>query len=593
MFSRSSKSGVVSTPIHNGRHSSKGTMSRHVGSGAAAAVRKPARKYGAKYLFGPDYATLGNDVTSANDHMSNASRARSSDRAANLNRVRSVEGARTKSRERQESSNSHGGHKHNVKGHDSKERHKPFRKVSIDPKLRDQIIEEAVRKARERQLSRNKETSRSKSHGAKVERSETMQVKRKSSGNDHRSKEKTGKLKESPLGRLNASHDSYTQSRDRTPDDIEEWLKWRCYLNHQLSMYIVKGNSTRTQVPVDIMSVPEKLNKDTRSAIWSHAQKEKPKTSLDSNAYIVYGIPRARLRPNCPSFQISHYAVPFKGKNRQDPKRPLSPEQHPKTVQATRTYMSPRDYAQQHGLAEKRPLSPKQKLRPISPKNIVRTTSPSISRVTRNREKRPMSPAKLPHTIPDITQGRPQNTVEGTGNKLSKPVVSPGLSRPVLQPVGPANLREMYKKPFLRTMSEQSYGNGPSSPKKPVSAPITCAQGPSSGYQRPVSPLALYSHGIETTEDTQKEDKMEYDRNIKFSPPKTIYAKRTIARTNTDVTMGSEVTNQSYIKISDSQSRGYMNVPDDLVEDHTGPGAYCAPPPTPPPLPPKSFHVRK
>ena len=617
----SSKLGVVSTPIHCRRSNLKGTMSRHVSS-VSAEMRTPAKRYGPKYLLSQDHATFGDEAISADDHISGA---RSPDASSNLSRVRSMEGGRTKSRERHESSNFH--EKHYFKGHDSKERHKPSRKISIDPKLRNQIIEEAVRKARERQLSRSRERSKSKSHGAKVERSDTeQQMKTKSSGiNDQRSKNDKGKLKDrkSPTGKHCVAYDSDSVSRERTPDDIEEWLKWRCYLNHQLSMCIVKGNSSRASVPVDIMSVPEKLNKDTRSAIWYHAQKERPKTSLDSNAYIVYGIPRARLRPNAPNFQISHYAVPSKDKSNQDPKRPLSPGQNGpeeglKLGQVPRNYMSPRDLAQERGLTEKRPPSPMQSNRPVSPKAVVGLNSPGLSCdsiTTQRNDERPLSPSRLSGEkcvsdevgrlkSPNISDSRKELANQSGPLGVADGALIAGC-KPALQPVGPANLREMYKKPFLRTLSEQSFNYRPSSPRRQISDPAMRNRSPARNPMRPISPLALFSEepsNIDTTHDgtnLNNQCRIEQMSPKRKFAPKTLYAKQpmhSLMRTNTDVTTHSDdVINQTQVTMSDNLSKmtGYINVPSEFVEDRSNQYGCYARPPTPPPLPPKSFHIRK
>ena len=615
-----SKLGLVSTPIHCRRRNSKGTMPRHL-SDVGAEMRPPARRYGPKYPFGQDHDPFVDEVISADDRMNHVARAKSSDRSSNLYRVRSMEGGRTKSRERHESSNSQ--QKHHLKSHDSKERHKSSRKISIDPKIRNQIIEEAVRKARERQLSRSRESSKSKSHGAKVERNDTVQQVKIKSGsiNDQRSKDDTGKLKDrkSLAGKHNVAYDSDSISRERTPDDIEEWLKWRCYLNHQLSMYIVKGNSLGTSVPVDIMSVPEKLNKDTRSAIWSHAQKERPKTSLDSNAYIVYGIPRARLRPNAPNFQISHYAVPFKNKSHPDPKRPLSPEQNGpeeglKSTQVLRSYMSPRDLAQEHGLAEKRPLSPRQSNRPVSPQPVVRLKSSGLSsnsKITQRNDERPVSPSRLSRTKCGSDEvGRLKSpNISDSRRELRNQIVPSGIedNNPIsgCKPVGPANLREMYKKPFLRTLSEQSFNYRPSSPKRQISDPAMCNRSPVSNPVRPVSPLALFSEGplnTDTTHDGTNLDSHcrigQMSPKMKFSP-KTLYAKKpvhSLMRTNAEATTDSDdVINQTQVTMLDNLSKmtGYINVPSEVVEDRSSPYGCYARPPTPPPLPPKSFHIRK
>ncbi len=616
-------------------------MSRHAsaaaaaGGGGVAAGRRPGapgggaggvgggRRYSARYLYGSDHVTSAEEGTS---------RSRSQERT-HLNRVRSVDRGRTKSRERHDSGPSHT--KYHVKRAESREKHRPSHRLSIDPKLRNQIIEEAVRKARERQLSRNRDLSKSRSShggaGGAVERRESVRgLRRKSTERDP---QRTALMTSSPEDRkspttgtgsnnhvVRRSSSRASAVRDRTPDDIEEWLQWRCYLNHQLSLYIVKGgNASKTPIPVDIMSVPEKLNKDTRTAIWSHAQREQPKTSLDSNAYIVYGIPRARVRHNGPNYHISHYAVP--SKVRATPNDAVATATEYSSTQVARNFVSPRENAQLHGVAEKRPQSPRQQARPTSPRQPSRPTSPKTKSPPPVSPK-PINPNKLGGASGNrpLSPGRERPGSSARVDRVSR-AASPSASgsQHRLQPAGPANLREMYKKPYLRSMSEHS---GDTRASSPYGDPMDRNNGGSP------APAHAHAHARSrplSTSFLQREESLRYNphepevggRSGRDSPmtrlpsPKTIHVKRPTSPGQVSGPSGGGLGDEGYTLFNlageaaavgggaGGAGPNYVNV--SLAagagasggESHCSPWGCGPPPPTPPPLPPKSFHPGK
>ena len=567
-----SKLCVVSTPVYVRKHGNKSTMPRHASS-AAVMVHKPSLNYRSRHRLGSEYTTSGEEGIAAGDQRRLSSRHSSSERTGNLIRVKSLEVA-TRSRQSYGPSLPYENQskKHHVNRHESRERNKPSRKTSIDPKLRNQIIQEAVRKARERQLSRNRDLSKSRSQ----HRSESVQnLKKKSNEMEHKVREDhctRRRDSKSPMTRIHSSRESPVVPRDRTPDDIEEWLRWRCYLNHQLSVYITQGNNSRASIPVDIMSVPEKLNKDTRGAIWSHAQKEKPKTSLDSNAYIVYGIPRARLKPHGPNFQISNPVVPNRSKvslkRTQDENRPMSPEKG--VPESSDTGCNEFQDQKQH-VTGPQSLQSVNTDAPVSPKQMDRVVS-SPSDKEHNAAKSPQLPTKV------ALVGMLENS---DNNRISRPV-SPMVKPLPLPVVGPANLREMYKKPFLRSLSEQSSKNSSAGKHKPVFD--LCHRNALERYleERPTSSVVV--EGSERCGQSDHDSSRPASTMCKFPSPKTIDAKRvsSLVRTNSNRTT----------KTDASQSRNsYVNVPQD-VTDQLSQVPFVAPP-TPPPLPPKSFHFKK
>ncbi len=439
----------MSTPVRSRRHSSlttrgshsagsRGSMPRHSSAAAgnmprhsSAAAEQPAaghrrasaeqpaghrranRKYGAKYLLSSDRATFGEDrmepaKSAEMNPMHCASRPLSPGARAVLP-VPSRQHSRVMS-PRQDSFFIHGSkntrdggkeHGEGLKRSESRDERNLSRKISVDPKLKNQIIEEAVKKARERQILKLQEYASSKPHGAKVERKETSsqhckrressrredarcdnirrEISRREESICENIRRETSRresinvsrqalnrrdtnvkypvqsqedwrdcggrvLQESPRDSESREQEPFGKEqepsrRDRTPDDIQEWLKWRCYLNHQLSMHILR--SSERSDSIDIMSMPEKLDNDVRCAIWSQAQQEIPKTSLNSTAYLVYGIPRARCKPKAFELHQGHYAVPSKVKHlhRNDSRHGLL-EQEDCNV---RKYLSPTD----------------------------------------------------------------------------------------------------------------------------------------------------------------------------------------------------------------------------------------------------------
>ncbi len=87
-----------------------------------------------------------------------------------------------------------------------------------------------------------------------------------------------------------------SNSRTRTHRDIEDWLKWRSYLNEHLALHVMSGDKLdMNEIP--IKSVPETIQTDALKAIIARAyRKDMPSTTLDQIAYVVYGVPRTHLK---------------------------------------------------------------------------------------------------------------------------------------------------------------------------------------------------------------------------------------------------------------------------------------------------------
>ncbi len=323
-------------------------MPRHSSAAEQAGHRRGNRKYGAKYLLSSDKATSGEEaveqVASMERNPVHAVPRPLSPGARAALPIRQHSRAMPECHDSFLMHNARDGGNGGRQGltrSESKDERRLSRRISVDSKLKNRIIEEAVKKARERQILKLQEYSSSKAHGAKVERKDTAQYcRRRDSSRYENTRCENPRRENSRCESRGASHsvldrrdtnvkypvrsqdvrdgsgrEQETSRRDRTPDDIQEWLKWRCYLNHQLSMHILRGSERSDSI--DIMSMPEKLDNDIRCAIWSQAQQEIPKTSLNSTAYLVYGIPRARLKPKAFELHTAHYAVPSKSKHLQ------------------------------------------------------------------------------------------------------------------------------------------------------------------------------------------------------------------------------------------------------------------------------------
>lgn len=100
-----------------------------------------------------------------------------------------------------------------------------------------------------------------------------------------------------PKGDTNEKEARMSSASLRQDSGLRDWLAWRCYVNQNLAYTIL---TTSQQVGVRTLNVTPDFSQKTVSLILDeYADREqKPPTSLHENDYLMFGLPRAKVKPD-------------------------------------------------------------------------------------------------------------------------------------------------------------------------------------------------------------------------------------------------------------------------------------------------------